>query len=162
MRHLRPLCESRRWIEPAAAELAAQHADYSHRTNLQQSFAVMTRSRGDSEAYRADTHFHMTLLQACGNPNYARFDKVVAHILDCRTKCGLMPAKPVTEDEHAEVLRAVLYGDALGARLATLAITEEALTATFGRRALPRWPLLRRTRRGRRSRGGDPPGHPFA
>ena len=105
----------------------------------------------------------MTLFQACGNPHFAHFDKAVAHILDCRTKRGLMPAKPVTEDAHAEVLRAVLDGDALGARVATQIITDEAMAATFERRQAPSlWPLLPRTRRGRRSRGGDPPEHPFA
>jgi hypothetical protein len=163
MRDLRPLCEARRHIEPAAAELAAQHADHSQRTNLEQAFAVMTRSRGDSEAYRAaDTHFHMTLVQASRNPHFACFDEAVAHILDCRTKRGLMPAKPVTEDAHANVLRAVLRGDERGARRATQAITDEALTATFERRrSLSPWPLLPWARRDRRPRREDPR-HPFA
>jgi DNA-binding FadR family transcriptional regulator len=144
-------------MEPAAAELAARHAGYSHCTNLSQTFATMVRSRGDSEAYRrADIHFHRTLFAACPDQCYASFDASVARILDCRTQQGLMPAKPVTGDAHAEVLRAVLVGDALGARRATQVITDEAFTAVFERRRmLSTWPLPR-MRRSRRGRGADP------
>jgi DNA-binding FadR family transcriptional regulator len=128
------LSELRRGIEPIAAALAAERATPSHHGVLAQAVAdmVVHAAAGDLEAYLvADTAFHRTLLEACGNEMLASLGDVVAEVLAGRTHHHLMPASPNPEAIrlHEQVAIAIRTGDAVAAENAMRAIIDEAAEA---------------------------------
>jgi DNA-binding FadR family transcriptional regulator len=76
---LRQFTELRIAIEPAAAALAAQASDT---TAIEAGYARMVAAEaGDDDTLEADIAFHVSILQASGNPFYAQFRDVVTTAL---------------------------------------------------------------------------------
>jgi len=128
------LSELRRGIEPIAAALAADRATPQQHGTLAAAVAdmVVHAASGDLEAYLvADTTFHRTLLDACGNEMLASLGDVVAEVLAGRTHHHLMPASPnpAAIRLHEQVAIAVRTGDAQTAETAMRAIIDEAADA---------------------------------
>lgn len=128
------LSELRRGVEPVAAALAAERATPAQHGTLAQAVAdmVVHASAGDLEAYLvADTRFHRTLLDACGNEMLASLGDVVAEVLAGRTHHHLMPASPnpAAIRLHEQVAIAIRGGDGAGAEAAMRAIIDEAARA---------------------------------
>lgn len=128
------LSELRRGIEPVAASLAATRATPQQHGVLASAVAdmVVHAARGDLEAYLvADTVFHRTLLEACGNEMLASLGDVVAEVLAGRTHHHLMPATPNPHAIrlHEQVAIAIRSGDAATAETSMRAIIDEAAEA---------------------------------
>jgi len=128
------LSELRRGIEPIAAALAAERATPAQHGILASAVAdmVVHAASGDLEAYLvADTAFHRTLLDACGNEMLGSLGDVVAEVLAGRTHHHLMPASPNPEAIrlHEQVAIAIRTGDARTAETAMRAIIDEAAEA---------------------------------
>ena len=69
-------------IEPAAAALAAQHADEAGLATIRAGFARMVAAEaGDDDTLEADIAFHLAILRASTNPFFAQFRDVVATAL---------------------------------------------------------------------------------
>lgn len=72
----------RRAIEPAAAGLAAHHADEVGLAAIRAGFARMVAAEaGDDDTLEADIAFHLAILRASSNPFFAQFRDVVATAL---------------------------------------------------------------------------------
>ena len=128
------LSELRRGIEPIAASLAAERATPRQHGVLASAVAdmVVHAASGDLEAYLvADTVFHRTLLEACGNEMLASLGDVVAEVLAGRTHHHLMPATPNPDAIrlHEQVAIAIRSGDAATAETSMRAIIDEAAEA---------------------------------
>jgi GntR family transcriptional repressor for pyruvate dehydrogenase complex len=117
---LQDALDMRRVVEPGAAELAATRSlTADERTTLRQCLSDAT---GASEKQRrlADTRLHMTIAVCAASPTLA------AAVADVQLRLDdLLRAIPVlatniahSDDQHAEVVNAVLGGDAEAARLA--------------------------------------------
>ena len=79
---LRQFCELRIAIEPAAAALAAHAADEEAIAAIQAGYERMEAAeRDEDDALDADIAFHVSILDACGNPFYRQFHDVVATAL---------------------------------------------------------------------------------
>lgn len=112
---LRSLTELRSAVEPAAAELAAQHAPDDDAAEL---IAIAGRMRAVGRAGRLeeflelDIRFHGLVLAASGNEMFAQLEGVIGEVLRGRTHYGLMPDHP-----HEEALQLHLdVADAIGGR----------------------------------------------
>lgn len=69
-------------IEPAAAALAALHADEAGLAAIRAGFARMVAAEaGEDDTLEADIAFHLAILQASANPFFAQFRDVVATAL---------------------------------------------------------------------------------
>ena len=128
------LSELRRGIEPIAAALAAERATPAQHGRLAGAVSdmVVHAASGDLEAYLvADTIFHRTLLDACGNEMLGSLGDVVAEVLAGRTHHHLMPASPNPDAIrlHEQVAIAIRTGDAKTAETAMRAIIDEAAEA---------------------------------
>ncbi|GAB3866513.1 FCD domain-containing protein [Nocardioides maradonensis] len=138
---LQSLSEVRRGIEPIAARLAAERATPAQHGAMARAVAdmVVHAAAGDLEAYLvADTDFHRTLLDACGNEMLAAMGDVVAEVLAGRTHHHLMPATPNAEAIrlHEQVAVAVRTGDGDDAEAAMRAIIDEAAEALRAQNAV--------------------------
>ena len=72
----------RRAIEPAAAALAAAHADDVAKAAIRAGFARMVAAEADNDdTLEADIAFHLAILRASANPFFAQFRDVVATAL---------------------------------------------------------------------------------
>lgn len=79
---LRQFTELRVNIEPGAARLAAQAGSEEGHELIRRAFARMEAAeRGDDNALWSDIAFHVSVLEASGNPFYAQFREVVATAL---------------------------------------------------------------------------------
>ena len=131
---LQSMIELRMGFEPAAAALAARRATPAEcgiLTGSVMDMAVQGRA-GDLRAYLdADVRFHTTLLNATRNPMFSALHKVVAEVLDGRTRHDLMPTTPNPEAVrlHADVAQAIQIGDSAAAEAAMRQILIEAGTA---------------------------------
>lgn len=131
---LQSLSQLRRGFEPAAAALAAAHADADQCRTLAAAVSDMavTGAGGDLASYlEADQVFHDTLLTASGNEMFRALSSVVAEVLKGRTDHGMMPSRPnpAAIALHDDVARCVRLRDADGAERAMRAIIDEAVEA---------------------------------
>jgi len=79
---LRQFCELRIAIEPAAAALAAREADGAAVAAIEAGYARMEAAeRDEDDALDADIAFHISILDASGNPFYRQFHDLVATAL---------------------------------------------------------------------------------
>ncbi|WP_042365357.1 FadR/GntR family transcriptional regulator [Streptacidiphilus neutrinimicus] len=129
---LRSLGSLRVAVEPAAAGLAAVHADDDQRRALGALATEMTMTgrSGDLAAFlRHDADFHATVLQASGNEMFAHLGATVEAVLRGRTEHHLMPHHPeeYAVRLHREVAEAIMAGDATTAERAMRAIVTGAL-----------------------------------
>lgn len=130
--HLAELTQLRAAVEPAAAALAAEHADASQRAEVQ-ALAEKMEVAGAARDLRAflehDIAFHRLLLTASGNGMFAGLGDVVEEVLRGRTDHHLMPREPKPEArrQHTEVALAVARGEADLAHRAMSAICLEVV-----------------------------------
>lgn len=109
---LRSLTELRSAVEPAAAELAAEHAPDDTAAEL---MAVAAQMRavgrsGDLQKFlELDIHFHSLVLCASGNEMFTELRGVIGAVLRGRTDYGLMPRHPHEEalQWHVDVADAI-------------------------------------------------------
>lgn len=120
---LRSLTELRAAIEPAAAELAAEHAPDDVAAELM-SIAAQMRAvgrSGDLQRFlELDIHFHTLVLCASGNEMFTELRGVIGEVLRGRTDYGLMPTHPHEEalQWHVDVADAIQGRRADAARAA--------------------------------------------
>ncbi|MCI2959348.1 FadR family transcriptional regulator [Agromyces atrinae] len=113
---LRSLTELRAAVEPAAAELAAQHSPDDIAAEL---MAVAARMRavgraGDLQTFLdLDIQFHSLVLAASGNEMFSHLRNVIGEVLRGRTDYGLMPDHPHEEalQLHVDVANAIQSRD---------------------------------------------------
>lgn len=128
---LHELSQLRSAIEPLAARLAASHASREQWAALTEA-AIGMVSHSDhadeTEYLEADSMFHRTLMEACGNLMIANLGDVVVATLEGRTQHELMPKSANQEalDLHSEVAALVRKGDGAGAEAAMRRIVDEA------------------------------------
>src|SRR6185312_795657 len=112
---LRSLTELRSAVEPAAAELAAQHSPEEMSAEL---MAIAARMRavgraGDLQHFlELDIQYHALVLAASGNEMFAQMHSMIAEVLRGRTDYGLMPTHPHEEalQLHVDVADAIQSG----------------------------------------------------
>ena len=131
--HLGELTQLRAAVEPAAAALAAVHADERARAEMVELAAAMeeTGSAGDLRTFlEHDIRFHRLLLMASGNAMFAALADVVEEVLRGRTDHDLMPPEPKPEARrlHSMVADAVAGGRAEVARAAMTTICLEVVS----------------------------------
>lgn len=131
--HLGELSQLRAAVEPAAAALAAVHADDATRAEVVELAEQMeaTGAAGDLRTFlEHDVRFHRLLLSASGNPMFAALGEVVEEVLRGRTDHDLMPPKPKPEARrlHSMVADAVARGEAEVARAAMTTICLEVVS----------------------------------
>ena len=120
---LRSLTELRSAVEPAAAELAAQHCPEDVAAEL---MSVAARMRavgraGDLQTFLdLDIRYHALVLAASGNEMFTRMESMIAEVLRGRTDYGLMPERPHEEalQLHVDVAYAIQGHDPESARAA--------------------------------------------
>ncbi|WP_206066392.1 FCD domain-containing protein [Nonomuraea composti] len=128
---LRELAELRAAVEPAAAALAARHADPAARQDLlAAAHALIAAARaGDRHGFvTADAAFHRVLLGASGNGMFAQLASVTEELLVARRDLLLLPERldnPAVR-RHLDVAAAVTEGRAEDAALATARIVAAA------------------------------------
>jgi DNA-binding FadR family transcriptional regulator len=135
--HLGELSQLRSAVEPAAAALAAVHADAPTRTELLALAAAMeaTGSAGDLRTFlEHDVRFHRLLLSSSGNPMFSGLGDVVEEVLRGRTDHDLMPPEPKPEARrlHSMVASAVANGQPEVARAAMTTICLEVVSELAG------------------------------
>ncbi|MDP3894990.1 FadR/GntR family transcriptional regulator [Nocardioides sp.] len=129
--HLAELTQLRAAVEPAAAALAAEHADAGQRAEVER---LAERMEGAGAArdlltfLEHDIAFHRLILNASGNIMFAGLGDVVEEVLRGRTGHHLMPPEPKPEARrlHTMVAGAVARGDGEVARAAMTTICLEA------------------------------------
>ncbi|MFC6354937.1 FadR/GntR family transcriptional regulator [Luethyella okanaganae] len=109
---LRSLTELRSAVEPAAAELAAQHSPDELAAELMAVAAQMRASgrAGDLQRFLdLDIRFHSLVLTASGNEMFSKLHDVIGEVLRGRTYYGLMPLHPHEEalQLHVDVANAI-------------------------------------------------------
>jgi GntR family galactonate operon transcriptional repressor len=110
------LDETRRIIEPGAAELAAERAAAADKARIRAAYVRMEETVGDLEAaIEADKAFHLAILDATHNPVLGSFrtgiDAILSAVFDIAAPLlkGNLP-------NHLAVLQAIEAGDAEAAR----------------------------------------------
>ena len=131
--HLGELTQLRAAVEPAAAALAALHADEQTRAEVVELAEAMekTGSVGDLRTFlEHDVRFHRLLLSSSGNAMFAALGDVVEEVLRGRTDHNLMPPEPKPEARrlHSMVANAVASGQADVARAAMTTICLEVVS----------------------------------
>ncbi|MFE0460719.1 FadR/GntR family transcriptional regulator [Kitasatospora sp. NPDC058965] len=129
---LRSLGSLRVAVEPAAAALAALHADPEQCRELSRLAAdlTVTGRAGDLTAFlQHDIDFHATVLRASGNEMFAHLGDTVGAVLTGRTEHDLMPHRPreYAVRLHREVADAICAGHAEQAERAMRTIVTGAL-----------------------------------
>jgi len=110
---LRQFSELRVAIEPAAASLAAMHADAEAHRLIGAGLARMRAAdRGEDEVLDADIEFHVAILRASGNPFFAQFRDVVSTALRHSIRfTNRIKGRSANVDDHAAVYDAILARD---------------------------------------------------
>ncbi|MFD6415076.1 FadR/GntR family transcriptional regulator [Streptomyces sp. NPDC060194] len=131
-RQLRSLTTLRSAVEPAAAGLAAVHADAEQCAAItRHAMDMVANSRGGRlEAYMVhDIAFHREVLRASGNEMFARLGDVVGEVLTARTRYEVTfpDPDPAAVTLHVRVAEAIRARDAAAAERYTREITEGAL-----------------------------------
>lgn len=119
----------RRAIEPAAAGLAAQHADTVGLTTIRAGFARMVAAEsGDDDTLEADIAFHLAILRASSNPFFAQFRDVVATALRTSIRfTNRIKGRTADLAAHEAVKVAIERRDAEAARAAMLNIIDDVM-----------------------------------
>jgi DNA-binding FadR family transcriptional regulator len=107
-------------IEPAAAELAAAHADAAAIALIAAGIKRMRdAAHGDDDALQSDIQFHVAVLQASCNPFFAQFKDVVSTALRTSIRFTNKIAGHTADlPAHEAVFNAIVAHDAQRARRA--------------------------------------------
>lgn len=112
------LDETRRVVEPGAAEIAATRATAADRVGIRAAYDAMVEACGDPEAATmADKAFHLAILDATHNPVLGSFRAGIEAILDA-VFAATIPALEANLPNHEAVADAIGAGDPPGARAA--------------------------------------------
>lgn len=129
---LRSLAELRSAVEPVAAELAAENAPESLRSELVDISVAMREAgrAGDMPTFLdLDIRFHALVLSGSGNEMFANLIGQVTETLTGRTVHGLMPEHPkeAALQWHLDVAQGIKDGDGDKAREASSNIMRETI-----------------------------------
>ena len=107
-------------IEPAAADLAATHADAAAIAGIAAGIERMREAaRGDDDPLESDIEFHVAVLHASRNPFFAQFKDVVSTALHTSIRVTNKIAGHTADlPAHEAVFDAIAAGDAPRARRA--------------------------------------------
>jgi DNA-binding FadR family transcriptional regulator len=110
---LRQFTELRLSIEPGAAALAAQSGSAEGFDLIQRGFARMEAAEiGNDNPLTADIAFHVSILEASGNPFYAQFRDVVATALQTSIQfTNRYRGRSASLPSHKMVLDAIIARD---------------------------------------------------
>jgi DNA-binding FadR family transcriptional regulator len=126
---LRQFSELRIAIEPEAAALAAREADPEAVAAIAAGYARMEAAEaGRDDALDSDIAFHISILEACGNPFYRQFRDVVETALRTSIRfTNRFKGRTASLPAHHAVLAAIQAKHADGARAAMAAIIGEVM-----------------------------------
>jgi DNA-binding FadR family transcriptional regulator len=126
---LRQFNELRVAIEPEAAALAARHADDAQRGAIAAGLDRMKAAdEGRDDVLEADIAFHVSILQASGNPFYGQFREVVSTALRTSIRfTNRFKGHSADVADHEAVKDAILDGDPDRARAAMRKIIVDVL-----------------------------------
>lgn len=122
--------EVRLAIEPMAARLAARAGDTEARGEIALALARMQAAEtGGDDPLESDIAFHVAILQASGNPFYARLRDLIAAALktSIRLTNKAKGVRLASIAEHASVYDAIKSGDEDAAGDAMLSLITEAM-----------------------------------
>ena len=124
-------------IEPAAAALAAEHADEAHLAAINEGVARMEAAeRGQDNSLDADIAFHVAVLRASNNPFYFQFRDVVNTALRSSIQfTNRIKGRTANVADHAAVRDAIARRNAERARLAMQRIITDVLDLIEGSEA---------------------------
>jgi len=124
---LRHFTEMRLGLEPAAAALAAQHATPQALRGIEQGLERMAAAeRGDGDSLAADIAFHVSILEATGNPFYVQLDQLISTALKISIRMtNRIKGHTASIPAHRRVYDAIRAGDAQRARAAMISILSE-------------------------------------
>src|SRR5690606_33246227 len=99
-------------LEPAAAELAAQHATAEQLRQLRQ-LAQRNRGQGDPHAFSVDRQFHVAVAEASGNPRLAKYiAKILEEVERVYNLCAGLPGSPRPgQDRRPLLVEAIIKND---------------------------------------------------
>ena len=119
------LNELRTAVEPVAASLAATHATPAQAQRLLELAHLLVELSGAGagntpEFLDADKEFHTLILHASGNEMFSTLADPIMHVLERRTRYGIMPDEPSLPamSIHIDLAQAIADGDALASELA--------------------------------------------
>ena len=126
---LRQFSELRVAIEPAAAALAASHADAPALQAIAAGFARMEAAEaGADDPLDSDIAFHIAILDAAGNPFFMQFRDLVATALRSSIRfTNRFKGRTADLPAHHAVLRAIADRDPAAAHAAMGAIIAEVM-----------------------------------
>lgn len=125
---VRQLIQVRRIIEPASAQLAAQHADADDLASIQAAYDLLAESVDDLSAYKAaDQAFHSAIFQATHNPLLAHLGQTINLDLDAGRAVTARIPRSLAESLplHADLTQALLARDSAQAYHSALALVEQ-------------------------------------
>lgn len=116
-------------IEPAAAALAAIHADAAQRQAISAGLARMEAAeKGQDNALDADIAFHVAVLRASNNPFFLQFRDVVSTALRSSIRfTNRIAGRSASVADHAAVRDAIVKRNEAGARAAMQRIISDVL-----------------------------------
>lgn len=120
------LNELRTAVEPVAASLAATHATPAQAQRLLELAHQLVELSGAGagntpEFLDADKEFHTLILHASGNEMFSTLADPIMHVLEGRTRYGIMPDEPSLPAMriHIDLAQAIADGDASASELAS-------------------------------------------
>ncbi|MFT3790194.1 MAG: FadR/GntR family transcriptional regulator [Rudaea sp.] len=124
---LRHFTEMRLGLEPAAAALAAQHATPQALRSIEQGLERMAAAeRGDGDSLAADIAFHVSILEATGNPFYMQLDQLISTALKISIRMtNRIKGHTASVPAHRRVYEAIRARDPQRARAAMSSILSE-------------------------------------
>ncbi|MFD1328119.1 FadR/GntR family transcriptional regulator [Mycoplana ramosa] len=113
------ILETRRTVEPVAAEFAAERATVQEIADLENAWKRMRDAGADTEAFtRADVHFHELLLKASHNRVFRQLSSIIdaamKYALHCSNKA--VDKRDEALDIHRELVEALRLRDGAAAR----------------------------------------------
>ena len=116
-------------IEPAAAALAAVHADAGQRSAINAGIVRMQAAeKGEDDTLDADIAFHVAVLRASNNPFFLQFrDLVTTSLRSSIQFTNRIKGRSASVPDHAAVRDAIMRHHADGARVAMERIITDVL-----------------------------------
>ncbi len=121
--------EMRFGVEPEAAALAARSATQEQKDKIMEAVEEMERaSRGESDPLESDIAFHLAVLEASNNRFMVLLDSLIETALrfSIRLTNRLKGVQVASVDEHRQVAKAIIAGDAEKAHRYMLQMQQEA------------------------------------
>ncbi len=123
--------EMRRILEPAGAALAAQRATPAQLRRIREMYEAMAAAGGNAEeSIYHDLRFHLSILEATGNPFLVSMGHVIESALAFNIKLSVQfpDMRVQSVPLHRIVLERIEKGDPRGAQAAMVKLLQEAQT----------------------------------